>query len=295
MDISLIRNERQLFSLFELSALVPLAQALGIDEQLAPNKPVIQDVIQSLLIAAGQEVSGLILEPDWSLPAYTKWVSGTSFVQPPALVLRLDAPQPEQDISGVEDSAQTDAAARLPVILPSWGVEHVANNYALAYLELPYHPDAADALAKKQLVAELFDFCQSEQTQLLVKLILADTYSAEAQLNAVQELRATVDLFALEVPTDPLAIATLTAELDTPWIATPNATQNYDQFTDMLSQALENGAQGYVIGQTAWAELGQLRRLDQGVDIDQVKTFINTTFRERLAKLNEALAQTVSS
>lgn len=283
MDISLLRNERGLFSLFELADLDVVAEALGLDRAVASNNEVIGDVMSSLLITAGQQASGVILEPDWGLGAYAAWLAQTSLPKPPGLVLRVDTPP------------AVPSTSTLPSVSNDWGIENITNNYGLVYIKLWYHPSEEEALAKKQLIGELYDFCLQQETELVLELLMQSPdgkeVAADVQLTAVQELRATTHLLALEVPADPLATATLTAELDLPWIATAKPKQNFEDYKADVIKAMENGAQGYLAGHTAWNDVSQLKRADQGADINQIKTFINTTFRERLESLNQILAE----
>lgn len=186
-----------------------------------------------------------------------------------------------------------------PKILPKWGVEFIANNYGVAKIRLPYHPQENLALEKKKFLAETFDFCHFEKIDLILdlKIISPDGNKihpdnlAEVQLQAIQELRGFADLFALQYPGDPLSCATLTAELDRDWILASDG-RDYANFKEKLREALDSGAKGFMIGDSLWGEMGKLRSEDHAPDFDQIPQFIQTTIRDRVIELSRILEET---
>jgi tagatose-1,6-bisphosphate aldolase len=180
----------------------------------------------------------------------------------------------------------------VPTLIPDYGLEELSENYSLAKLELYYHPQEEKALQKKQLLAEIHDYCDYLDIHLLLKLIIYTPAKVEFtqeqfqqdQLQAVQELSNLTDLIALQYPLTPLATATITAELDTPWILM-NQKQNYEEFKQILRASLENGAVGFIAGQSLWSELANYKQSDHSPDLAKIKEFVETTFQDRLIEL----------
>jgi tagatose-1,6-bisphosphate aldolase len=107
----------------------------------------------------------------------------------------------------------------------------------------------------------------------------------------VQELRGFADLLALDYPGSALAAASITAELDKPWIVS-SRDQNYGQFKEELRDSLASGARGFLIGRSLWNEMGKLRREDQSPDFDHIPEYIQTTVRDRVIELTRIIDET---
>lgn len=290
MRLPALQTLQGFYTCFEQDQIATTAQKLGLDFTRPENQKLLHHFYQQMMRVAAPLVSGITVDSEVALPLFLDTFSTLSALpsegKPPGLIIRLDVPQIEE----------TQA---MPVFSPTWGVEHIANNYAVALLVLTYHPQAEDALSKKQLVAEVYDFCQRLNIHLLLKLQISDlpnqpltaTTRQEMQLQAIQELRHTCHLLAVEAPADPLATATITAELDIPWLMIGNQS-NFEQFSDSLSQALENGASGFLAGSVFWSEMLQMRRADHGVDEAAIDTFINTQLSERLKTITQMVSET---
>ncbi len=290
MRLSAIQSPQGAISLLELDTPLQTAAAIGLDASVPQNQQLVASMYREMLKVASATVSGICVEPELSLPLFLEVHSilkTPPLASHPGLVIRLDTP-----------SSDAITPQTMPAFSQTWGVEHIANNYALALLELQYHPHEPEALAKKQLVAELNDFCRHQHIDLVVKLLiprtgadLAPAQLQELQLQAIQELGRSCQLLALEAPADSLAAATLTAELDIPWIMIGNQS-DLSEFDAQLQLCLENGARGFIAGSVLWPELQQ-RRPDMGVDLESVKGFISQQLSGRLKsivqKTNEAV------
>jgi len=294
MNLPILHTDRGFFALLELDQPGEMAARLGISLTEGQNKEVFQTLEQQIIIATTPHVSALVLEPTVSLPA---WFS-TPLQFPknaplPRLVVRLDTvPSDDKTFTGV------------PQLTASWGAEETANNYAVALVELHYHPSDADALDKKHFVAEVADSCHRQEIALILKLIITKVPTDDpkalspeaAQLLAIQEFRSMVDAFALQVPEDVLATATLTAELDVPWLVTHDVNEplGFPQFQAKLQQGLENGAKGYLAGTVLWSDIFGMRRADQAPDREAIEKWITTQLSDRVATLSRMVAETVS-
>jgi tagatose-1,6-bisphosphate aldolase len=256
-----------------------LAEALGLSLEEPTNVTYLNGLISELVRQYSPHVTGVVLDPIYSLPflAQKDHVAG--------LVLRL------------EQLNDSDPLA-LPKFIPNWSIENVKNNYGLAKLELFYHPSEEKSAEKKQLVAEIFDFCQYEKIDFLLKLVIYHPSEKkldvaefqEVQLEAVSELQRFASMMALQYPQDPLATATLTTNLDIPWLLLAE-NMNYDAYKEALRVSLENGAAGFYIGKTLWQEIGSLRLEDQSVDDPAIQQWLKTTGRDRVLELKRLIEE----
>ncbi|KUK79332.1 MAG: hypothetical protein XD95_0470 [Microgenomates bacterium 39_7] len=262
-----------MIGLLELDIALFLAKKLGLDISVPENVELIQSFLDLMGQVAAEHLTGLVIDPIYSF-------SASGYSKKNGCVTRLNTLSEEID------------PLSPPQLIPDYGLEEISNNYSLAKFELMYHPQEESSLKKKQLLAEIYDYCDYLDMHLLLKLqlynreggdYLTETF-IEDQLVAVQELSKMTDLIALQNPLDPLSIATLTAELDIPWILI-NDNQNYDDFKQQLRICLENGASGFIAGQALWQDIAGLKQAEEGLKVDNVTRFIETTFKDRLIEL----------
>ncbi len=273
MILSSIQSDHNMMGLVELDIAPKLASALGLDLNYQENVDLIKDIVLQMGQVGAQHATGLVVDPIYSFDVTRN--SGQA-----GILTRLTTLHEDVDPLAV------------PSLIPNYGLEEICNNYNLAALELYYHPQENNAFKKKQLLAEVYDYCDYLDIHLLLKLIIytpADRDSDQElfqqdQLQAVQELRSMTDVIALQYPFDPLAAATLTAKLDIPWVLQAQQ-EGYEDYKQELRICLENGAAGLIAGQSLWRELGQYKLEDASPDLEQVNSFINTTFQDRIIEL----------
>lgn len=281
MTIDSLRSAHGGISLLELDQAPAIADVLGLDLNVPEHKQAIEHLMGTLTQRLSPECSGLVLDPLYSLSALSLKAN------PAGLVLRLNHP-----------AAASDPLA-LPPLIPDWGIEAIKNNYAVAKLSLFYHPSEAKALEKKQLLAELYDYCQHEGVAFFLKLIVYLSPDEEPtpqqfeadQLTAVQELRSFCHLLGLQPTQDSLSAATLTAELDIPWIVTTDGLE-YALAKEAIRAALESGAQGYAVGDCLWSDLGLARHTDMTPDWEAIDQQITRDIRDRVMELSRILRET---
>lgn len=273
MKTSALETPEKLIGLLALDQAYLLADKMGLSLTEPTNEPLLKEVLSELITTLSPEVSGVILDPTFSLSLVNKKANKTG------LLIRLEKVNEPDPLS-------------LPKFTPSWGVEDTRNTYGMAKLELYYHPAEEKALEKKQLLAEIYDYCQYEKIELMVKLMIYhlpdqemdEALFQEIQLEAVLELQRYADLLALQYPQDPLAAATLTSELDTPWILVSDGLI-YDHFKKFMRISMENGASGFLAGDVLWQEIEGLRLEDKSPDLEAIKNFIETKARDRAMEL----------
>lgn len=267
----LIRDS--VFSIFDFSVWPKLASDLGLNIADVGSLQILERIILSQLKTTLP--NPLFLDPNLSL---NLWAPTK---QNQAMALLLDQP-----------SAERDPLAS-PILVKDWSLEEIKNNLAPAVLTFYYHPREEAALHKKQFLAEIKDYADHQGIDLIVKLIIYTpahekfdwVIFQKDQLQAVQELRDLANLLVLQFPHDPLACATLTTELDIPWLLTDDNYQ-YDDFKNNLREAMENGAAGFVAYSSLVGESKTLKKEDHSPDIEKILNFNTTTFQDRVIELS---------
>lgn len=271
MRLHNIQNSKGVVSLLDFSRVATLAQAIALDIDHLEHQEHLAYITSKLMSYLSAEVSGVIVDPDFDFDIISKKVNGTGLVL--SLEKKADAVDPMS----------------LPRLASNWGVEHVSNNYALAKLELYYHPQEPEAMRKKQFVAEVYEYCKYEGIDLLLELMVFHPVSEtptqevllEAQLQAAREFSNSCDMFALEYLGNALSSVTLTAELDTPWIY--NAREiSYEDFKQSLRVCIDSGAHGFMAGDPFWSSdrtTQVLSTLEQGPEQEE---YIRTEIRDKV-------------
>lgn len=248
---------------------------------------------QELVRVLSPESSGIVLSP-------VETYYGLEYKADTAgLVLSLEFPW-EREMSST-------ALSGLPRLVENWSIEQVRHNYAVAKLRLAYHPQTDLALKKKRLVAELYDYSKHEGIDFLLELVPesgleTDTVDeliglAESELIAINEFRALCDGLILRPPPTALAAATITAELDVPWLVSGRGV-TYQNFKDALRLSLESGARGFVVGDSLWhdhqaedqdhisEEKSHTLEEQPHVSENQFRQLATTVWRDRLIELS---------
>lgn len=278
MHLPAISNQNNLFSLLGLDQIVAIADHFGLSLQRTDDAVSLDMIIKKMMEAYSESMTGVVLAPEFGYDAlYSK-------AEKPGVIFPLERRLYDAD------------PLSIPILTSQWGVEAIANNYGVAKLELFYNPEEKEAATKKQMVAEIFEYCQQEKIDFILELVLFIEgteldYKAqfpELQLTAIQELRTLCSCIALEYPLNALGAVTVTAELDIPWILTGRET-SYDVFKEQLRTALESGAQGFLAMEQFLPE----KPATGNTTFDQEKAlqFITTTGRDRALELSRIVSE----
>lgn len=286
MRVASLFNSAGFIGVLELDNNRNLAESLGLDLTLQDNVQLL-DEINNYILRLSKEVTGVIYDPIYTFKFLSQNNKQTS------ALIRL-----EQDKETLPDG--------LPLLFPNFSLEEISNNYALAKLELNYHPREQKALEKKQLLAEIREYSKILNMDFLLKLNVYDLNQLlvekdkqakfsfdDDQLLAIQELRSFSNVLVIQNPSDPLAMATIISELDIPCLITANKEDRYEQFKDKFRMAMENGAKGYCVSQVLWQELTTYRKEDQSLNTTDIQKFFQTTVRDRLIELNHIASESV--
>ncbi len=260
--------------MLELDRISQLAEQLQLNLRDEQGKFVAEQISRLAMRALSEEVSGVSVSPEYNFHTIVDKSESTG------LILSLE-----------KRTAAVDPLA-LPILMDNWGLEHIKNNYALAKLELYYHPRELLAKKKKQFVAELYDYCQYLGIDFLLQLRLfkveqndSPESQQEALLQTLEELRLSADVIALAFPADPLTAVTVTAELDIPWLYSAEGV-DYGLYKEQLRASLESGAKGFLAGDVLWAELPEPSANEEGViDFANTQDYLETIARDRVIEL----------
>lgn len=275
MNLNTIQTPDGIFTIAPFDHRGSLAQMFDLDIRHQTTQHLVTQLKVLFMEAFSGMCSGVLVDPEFGFPAIEHKAPNTG------LILTLEATDYSGDKSNV------------PTIIPGWSVHQVKSNYAVAKLLINYHPAEANALEKKKLVMELKQSCEYENISFLVEPIIYNPHGSEplskneyqeAHLQTLQEFQKYCDVLKIQYPGDALACATITAELDIPWILLSRG-MNYEEFANALRASMENGAKGFAAGRSVWQEIGTLRMEDGSPDLEKIKVFLETTGRQRVAEL----------
>lgn len=283
MKLSALQTPHENYTLIGLDNPFILASKLGLDPAVSENDAVLIDITSSLLRTFSQEVSGVVLDNTIGLSSLKHKAQSSG------LALRLE-----------EKLVEVDPLS-LPLFNQAWGVEEITNNYGVVKFELFYHPSEPKAMEKKQIISEIFDYCRYQNVDFLLVVkqfsptgeVITSELWQETQLITAQELQKHCHLMALEAPKNALAAATLTAELDIPWIMLTSES-SYTKVKESLRMSLENGAQGFLATDVVWPEIYSCRRRDKGIDVERLHQFVVTIGRDRIIELVRIVGEKIS-
>jgi tagatose-1,6-bisphosphate aldolase len=276
MHLPALQSDHQMFSLLALHEYKRLAELLGLDVTITGGLDQTKYVYQEMFDQLVPHVSAIIAEPELSFP-----------------ILLDQSKEPEHGLILSLTKDNSEQTGGMPQLSPYWGMDEVANNYAVAYFRLLYHPSEELALEKKKVLFEVHDYCRHVGIDLVVELLVTlqsdqpqePSVFQETQLQALQELRSSAELLIIQYPGNALAAATITAELDVPWVVGLSV-KPYEQVKQELRAALENGAQGFQISEALWSETGGMRLEGTSPNLAAIASFIHTTARDRIIELN---------
>lgn len=265
--------------LLQLDKSLALAQHFGLAQDDQRVLPELLELTSMLLKYLSPQATGALLDPvvSYYSLSYKNDGCGVAFC--------LDSPTKERDL------------LKPPPRIAHWGIEHIANNTAVAKLELYYNPYEPDSALKKALVAETFSYAQHEGIPFLLELLLfehpaKDHQFDELQLFAVQEFRSYCDILALDYPQSPLGAATITTELAIPWVVA-HRTETYESFKEVVRTCVESGARGFLAGEVLWQDTPWWQ--SKTLDLVAAEQSLQTTVRDRSIELSRIVHEQLAA
>lgn len=229
------------------------------------------DIKRAIVRAVSPEATGVMLEPEYSIP---QLVDDGSLAPGVGFIAALES----QGYLGDPSAAPT-------TVLAGWSVEQAAASGADACkLLLPYHPDRPLAAAQRNVADAVLADCRRVGIPLVLEPLFHGVAGpeerAEVVLRTVDDFAATgADLLKLPFPVDPAAVTghearvaacrAVTERCEQPW-AILSGGGDFDVFADQVGAALEGGASGFMVGRALWGEAARCRPEDRAATIDEL-------------------------
>lgn len=274
MRLASLQTSSGNFALLEYDRVFGLAAAAGVSLTV-PIGPQLQEFFHQSAAVVFPQVSGVVLDATYTYSALEQKPDATGV------------------LFSLEQESESVDPLSLPHLAENWGIEYVRNNYGVAKLELYYHPGEELAYKKQQFVWEIADSCRYHGIDFVLQLFVYHPLSEppkpavlqETQLRSVHDFARSCDLLAIEYLGDPLTAATITADLDIPWILTSRST-NYEATKADVRVALESGAQGFLLGEVFWPSLPAGQR-----NVEAALSAVQTTSRDRVMELTRIVEE----
>ena len=227
---------------------------------IAPDHPnsvtneVIKDLKRDLVAGLAAGATGVMLEPEYSIPHL---LDGTL---PPGVgfTAALEA-----------QGYMADPEASAVSLLDGWSVQAAADcGAASAKLLVLYRPDRPHAAAQEQATAEILAECRRVGIPLLIEPLF---YAVDDPSTRPQIVLDTVDRFApmgpdvlkLPFPVDPsresdrkkwaIACSEISARCDMPWTLLSGG-GTFESYRFQLETAMDSGCSGFTVGRALWSE-----------------------------------------
>lgn len=203
-----------------------------------------------LISGVGPQASGVMLEPEFSLPQ----------------VIEAGAIKGSQGFMAALEAQgyMQDPWAGPTTMLDGWSAEQARNMGAsAAKLLLPYHPDRPEhGEAQRAVVVETGAICADLDLALLVEPVafgMENERRPEIVLETVRQLAdLPIDVMKVEFPGNPDhrdgwadACAAIDAACPQPWVLLSSGV-TFDAYRDQLAVAFANGCSGFTGGRAVW-------------------------------------------
>ncbi len=204
----------------------------------------------ALISGVGPQASGVMLEPEYSLP---QAIESGAIVGSQGFMAALEA-----------QGYMQDPWAGPTQMMPDWNAADVKRHGAgAAKLLLPYSPERTEhAAQQRQVVEDTAVICAELDLALLVEPVafgMADADRPGIVLQTVEELSPLpIDVLKLEFPGDPTnpdgwddACAAVDAACRQPWVLLSSGV-TYEAYKAQLEVAFRNGCSGFTGGRAIW-------------------------------------------
>lgn len=264
-----------------------LAETLNIPLNTTEGTAAMIELKQLFLDTFADQCSAVLTDPIWGKETLDRKPTQTG------LLLSLEE-------SGYEGGKEV-----VPPLLPDWGVKGIKGYGAAVKMLLYFHPDEKNAEKKIELIKKIKAECEQEELVFLLEPVLFPIESeaefiahwSELQLQTVGVFDEFCDVLKIEYPGlyaatedgQRLACEKVTQTSDVPWILLSRG-MKFEPYSQALSIAMKSGAKGFAAGRAVWQEIEQWKPTAMSEwpkAFEQMRQFLQTTGRERMAKLIE--------
>ena len=275
MKIKHLSNNNGKYIILKLDIASQLAQILDLDLKKEDDSHLIQTILMKIEQAFSPYLTGLILDPIYGYNLVNSRSSNMG------LALTVDSPI-KTKVNEFD----------LPEFIPDWDLVSIANHYACAEVSLRYHPQNSSALKKKKVISELHSSAKMNSVDFILNLELVAKNGIEVEtefdqyvLESVWEFKKNCELIILPFIYKALDRATITAEIDIPWLVNPRSTDS-NQFYDRVQLSNEAGGAGVVIDNYFFHDLFQLGKTEKyGLDVFSIEKYIYNVLVKRLKNI----------
>lgn len=271
MHLPMIATTKNKYVLLGLDRPVWLAEKLNKNYSLPEAKAFVDELINHALSIYTPYVSGIIF-PAETHAQYLSAKKGSA-----GLILTLHRLIHQSD------------PYSLPIIAPGWGVEHIRNNYGMAYLNMPISESEKELGNKLQFLMEIYDSCQYENIDLLLELPLINEKSSQSIIERYKQVlklfRRYCHLLILDYSGSMLDSLSLMNVVDTDWLLNDNF-DNYSQAKESLRDSLAAGSAGLVMRSSIWPQGSEY-----GKDMQKAKKFIDLEGLDRVKEFSRIVEE----
>lgn len=240
----------------------PEALELATDEEIIKVKAMVIESLQD-------QFSGLLIDPQWGLPAYT------SKNKPYLLPLEKSG---YTDVEG-ERATKLEYTAKQLKDLGASGTK----------LLLYFNPEANNCGEQLATAKQMLEDSHQNNLSFFLEIV---TYGneelgksrSEWVLRSVQMLlenNIVPDVWKLEYPGDLESCKKITELVrNTPWILLTRG-EKFDKFDGQLKDAVSAGAVGFLAGRALWQEIGECKT------DNEKQEFLNKTVKDRFKAISE--------
>lgn len=278
MNLSDFQTSDGLFTIAPFDHRGSLAQSLKLDLTDKKSKALFIKLKHLFMKTLSPHVSAVLTDPEYGLPT-----------------LKDKAPEVGLFLS-LEKSGYSDDHEAMTELYPRWGIDGVLANKAGAKLLVYCNPEGRGIEAKYDLVKKLYAEATSKGVVLLVEPVLYslpgkemknwDDAWIEAHLTVCENIAPYCDILKIQYPGSVEACARIT-RMHPNWILLSRGVE-YDDFSRLLKDSVQNGCRGFAAGRAVWQDLTTLSP-------EEWEGFLETTAVGRLQSLTQILKDNIAA
>ncbi len=245
MSLDGLRDAAGRFSILAIDHRDSLREFLSPDDPMSVSAAEITALKVEVVDALGDLATGVMLEPEYSIPQVRD-----------AGVL----PEGVGFLAALEAQGYLDDPETTPTtLLPGWSpAQAKASGASSAKLLLAYRPDGALATQQEATARELVAACHEQDLPIALEPLFYGVASPERRAELIVETADRFasfgsDLLKLPYPGTADACAAVTNLLEVPW-AMLSGGGSFEAFEEQLSVAVAEGCSGFMVGRALWGD-----------------------------------------
>ncbi len=276
MTLSDFQNSNGLFTIAPFDHRGSLAKSLNLDLKEKKSKELFSQLKHLFMKTLSPHVSAVLTDPEYGLETIKDKAEAAG------LFLSL------------EKSGYSEDHEDMTELYPNWGIDAVLSHNAGAKLLVYCNPEGKNQQAKYDLIKRLYDEARQKGVVFLVEPVLYslpgkewkewDEVWVESHLEVCENIAPFCDILKIQYPGTAEACARVT-RMHPNWILLSRGVE-YDDFSRLLKDSVQNGCRGFAAGRAVWQELTKLPP-------EKWENFLATTSVERLKSLTKIMDENV--